>query len=454
MFNSANKKAGAPAVEVLGAGLPPTLNTDETRYVKIGWTIVLVGICGSLLWATFAPLSKGVPVEATVVVTGNRKEIQHPTGGIISEILVQDGDRVNAGQVLVKMNDVQVRAQADAVRAQYLSELAVRCRLTAEATGAKTIAFAPELLEAAKANNLRVIDDMHLQEQLLQSRRLALQSSTAALRETAAGYTAQLVATNQSRTYKLAEQKALNSQLDGMRELADEGYAPRTRLQDMERESARLDGELSGQIGASGQLSSQIAEARLRMLQQQDDYMKEVRTQLTDVQRDTDALRSKLEESDFQLANAEVRSPVAGTVVGVNVFTNGGVVGAGAKLMEVVPSGEPLEAEGELPVNLVDKVKEGMPVEMMFTAFNQNSTPHIPGKLTFISADRLTNEHTGQPYYRVRAKVTTEGMKTLAHLDVKPGMPVEVFINAGQRSLMSYLLKPVVDRAHSALSED
>lgn len=454
MFNSARKKAGAPAVEVLGASLPPALNTDETRYVKIGWTIVLVGICGSLLWATFAPLSKGVPVEATVVVTGNRKEIQHPTGGIISEILVQDGDHVKAGQILVKMNDVQARAQADSVRAQYLSELAVRCRLTAEATGAKTITFAPELLEAAKAHNQQVIDDMQLQTQLLQSRRLALQSSTAALRETAAGYSAQLAATNESRNYKLAEQKALNSQLDGMRQLADEGYAPRTRLQDLEREGARLDGELSGQIGASGQLASQIAETRLHILQQQDDYMKEVRTQLTDTQRDTEALRSKLDASEFELANAEVRSPVDGTVVGVNVFTNGGVVGAGAKLMEVVPSGEPLEAEGELPVNLVDKVKEGLPVEMMFTAFNQNSTPRIPGTLTFISADRLVNDHTGQPYYRVRAKVTPEGMKMLAHLDVRPGMPVEVFINAGQRSMMSYLLKPVIDRAHSALSED
>jgi membrane fusion protein, protease secretion system len=276
----------------------------------------------------------------------------------------------------------------------------------------------------------------------------------AALRETAAGYSAQLAATNQSRTYKRAEAKALGSQLDGMRQLADEGYAPRTRLHDLERESARLDGELSGQTGASGQLSTQIAEARLRMLQQQDDYMKEVRTQLTDVQRDTEALRSKLDDSDFQLANAEVRSPVDGTVVGVNVFTNGGVVGAGAKLMEVVPSGEPLEAEGELPVNLVDKVKEGLPVEMLFTAFNQNSTPRIPGTLTFISADRLVNDHSGQPYYRVRAKVTPEGMKMLSHLDVKPGMPVEVFINAGQRSLMSYLLKPIIDRAHSALSED
>lgn len=454
MFNSTNKKAGTSAVEVLGTGLPPTLNTDETRYVRIGWTIVIVGFCGSLLWATFAPLSKGVPVQATVVVTGNRKEIQHPTGGIVSEILVHDGDHVKAGQVLVKMNDVQVRANADSVRAQYLSELAVRGRLTAEATGAKSITFAPDLLAAAKAGNQQVIADMHLQEQLMQTRRLALQSSVEALRETAAGYSAQLAATKESRNYKVAEQKALNSQLEGMRSLADEGYAPRSRLQDLERESARLDGELSGQIGSSGQLASQIAEARVHILEQQDDYMKEVRTQLTDTQRDTEALRSKLDASDFELANAEVRSPVDGTVVGVNVFTNGGVVSAGAKLMEVVPSGEPLEAEGELPVNLVDKVREGLPVEMMFTAFNQNTTPHIPGKLTFISADRLTNDHTGQPFYRVRAQVTPEGMKKLSNLDVKPGMPVEIFVNAGERSMMSYLLKPIFDRANSAFSGD
>jgi protease secretion system membrane fusion protein len=182
--------------------------------------------------------------------------------------------------------------------------------------------------------------------------------------------------------------------------------------------------------------------------------MKDVRTQLTEVQRDTDALRSRLDASEFLLANSEVRSPVDGTVVGVNVFTNGGVVAAGAKLMEVVPTGEPLEVEGELPVNLVDKVKQGMPVDMAFTAFNQNRTPRIPGTLTFISADRLTNDHTGAPYYRVRAKVTPEGMKQLHNLSVRPGMPVEVFVNAGQRSMMSYLLKPIFDRAHTALTED
>ncbi|MGF6613069.1 protease secretion system membrane fusion protein [Paraburkholderia sp. WSM4175] len=454
MFNPASKKAGLPAAEILGTALPPALDTDESRYVKVGWTIVLVGVVGSLLWATFAPLSKGVPVEGTVVVTGNRKAIQHPTGGIIQDILVSEGDEVKAGQILVRMNDVQARAQAATIRAQYLSELVLKARLVAEATNAKTITFAPELVASAAAHDQQVEDDMRLQEQLLVTRRLALQSSLGALRQTVSGYSAELAATNQSRAYKLAEQKTLGSQLEGMQQLADEGYAPRSKLQDLEREDAQLDSEISTQAGATGQLASQIAEARLRAAQQQEDYMKDVRTQLTDVQRDTEALRSRLDAGDFELANSEVRSPVDGTVVGVNVFTNGGVVAAGAKLMEIVPSGEPLEVEGELPVNLVDKVRQGMPVDMMFTAFNQNSTPRIPGTLTFISADRLVNDHTGAPYYRVRAMVTPQGMKLLKPLKIRPGMPVEVFVNAGQRSLLSYLLKPVIDRAHTALTED
>jgi protease secretion system membrane fusion protein len=197
-----------------------------------------------------------------------------------------------------------------------------------------------------------------------------------------------------------------------------------------------------------------MAEAHLRISQLQQDYMKDVRTQLSEVQRDTEALKSRLAESEFELANTEVRSPVDGTVVGVNVFTNGGTVAAGAKLMEVVPSGEPLEVEGQLPVNLIDKVHKAMPVDMMFTAFNQNSTPKIPGILTFVSADRLVDDHTGVPYYRVRAKVSPQGMKLLQNLNVKPGMPVEMFVDAGQRSMLSYLLKPIIDRSHTALTED
>jgi protease secretion system membrane fusion protein len=454
MFNSTSNKAVAPAIEVLGTALPPVVDVDESRYVKVGWTVVLVGIVGSLLWAGFAPLSKGTPVQGTVVVAGNRKTIQHPTGGIIRDILVQDGDHVKAGQVLVRMNDVQTRSQNAAIRAQYLTELATKARLVAEATNAKTISFPSELTDRVAAHDEEAEADMQLQEQLLSARRAALKASLGALQENIAGYQAQLAGENDSHAQQLKERAALQDQLTGVRELAAEGYVPRSKLQDLERQDAALNGEIARQAGAAGQLASQSAEARLRMAQAQEDYMKEVRTQLSDVQRDTEALRSRLDETEFDLANSEVRSPVDGTVVGMNVFTDGGTIGAGAKLMDVVPTGEPLEAEGRLEVNLVDKVRTGMPVDMMFTAFNQNSTPRVSGTLTFVSADRLVDEHTGAPYYRVRAKVTDQGMKQLRKLDIKPGMPVEIFINAGQRSMLSYLLKPIFDRAHTAFTED
>lgn len=454
MFNFQSKKAGVPAVEVLGAALPPAVEIDESRYVRLGWTVVLVGVVGSLLWASFAPLSKGTSVQGTVVVTGNSKTIQHPTGGIIREILVQDGDEVKAGQVLVRMNDVQTKSQAAAIRAQYLTELATKARLVAEATNAKEITFPPQLMDRVAAHDEEAEDDVRLQQQLLISRRLALQASVGALAENIAGYRAQLAGQKDSQVQQLAERKTLEDQLSGVRQLAGEGYVPRSKLQDLERQQAALDSDISRQTGNAGQLASQIAEAHLRVAQTQEDYMKDVRAQLSEVQRDTEELKSRLESSEFELANTEVRSPVDGTVAGMNVFTDGGTVGAGAKLMEVVPSGEPLEVEGELQVNLIDKVQKGMPVDMMFTAFNQNSTPKIPGVLTFVSADRLVNDRTGTPYYRVRAKATPQGMKLLQNLNVKPGMPVEIFIKAGQRSMLSYLLKPLIDRSHTALTED
>ncbi len=154
------------------------------------------------------------------------------------------------------------------------------------------------------------------------------------------------------------------------------------------------------------------------------------------------------------MQNAELKAPVAGTVVGLQIFTRGGVIGPGAKLMDIVPADDALIVEGQLPVNLVDKVHVGLPVELIFSAFNANKTPHIPGVVTAVSADRLVDEKSGAPYYRVRAKVTPEGAKMAAKLDIRPGMPVELFVKTGERTMMSYLLKPLFDRAKTSMTEE
>lgn len=428
------------------------INTDATAHTRLGWWIVLAGVGGSLLWAMFAPLDKGVPVTGTVTVATNRKAVQHQTGGTVEEILVKEGDVVKEGQVLVRMNSVQAKAQAEITRVQYFTARAAEARLIAERDGKKTVAF-PKELESAK-NDPRVAGNISLQNQLFASRQLSIQSDLAALEESIAGLKIQVHSVEESRDSKKLQLQFLKEQLDGVRDLAKEGYVARNRLLDLERTYAQISGAISEDIGNIGRAQRQIAEQTLRRIQRQQDYQKDVRTQLSDVQKEADGLSNRLTSQDFDLANVLVKAPVDGTVVGMNVFTNGGVIGAGYRMMDVVPSDDPLIIEGMVPVNLIDKVHAGLKVELIFSAFNQNQTPHIPGIVTQVSADRLTDEKSGQPFYKMKAKVAPEGMKMIAHLQVRAGMPVEVFVKTGERTMMSYLLKPVFDRAKTALTEE
>jgi protease secretion system membrane fusion protein len=253
---------------------------------------------------------------------------------------------------------------------------------------------------------------------------------------------------------KKQQMQFLKEQLDGMRDLSKEGYVARNRLLELERTFAQLSGAISEDIGNIGRSHRQIAELMLRKVQRTQDYQREVRTQLADTEKEGDGLANRLLSQNYELNNSLVNSPVDGTVVGVNVFTRGGVVAPGFKMMDVVPKDDALVIEGQIPVNLIDKVHTGLKVDLIFSAFNQNSTPHIPGMVTQVSADRLLDEKTGTPYYKLQAVVTPEGKKLLTHLDVRPGMPVELFVHTGERTMMNYLMKPLVDRAKTSLTEE
>jgi protease secretion system membrane fusion protein len=217
---------------------------------------------------------------------------------------------------------------------------------------------------------------------------------------------------------------------------------------------AQISGAIAEDTGNLGRLKFQVSEIRQRMAQRQDEYQKEVRTQLAEASRDAETLESRSTATDFELANTEIKAPIAGKVVGLSVFTDRGVLPPGFKLMDIVPQDETLYIEAQVPVHLIDKVKPALTVEVMFTAFNQNRTPHVPGTVDMVSADRLVDEKNGYPYYTMHAHVTPEGVRKLGQLQVRPGMPVEVLVKTGERTLLSYLLKPVVDRMHGALREE
>ncbi len=443
----------AEATEVITHDVSPlTVNTDAGTYSKLGWIIVAVGVAGFLIWAIFAPLDKGVPMSGTVAKESNRKSIQHLTGGTVAEILVKDGDQVKAGQVLLRMNDIQTKSQSEIIRTQYITARAAEARLLAERDGKATIAFPPSLKDVSK--DPRVADVIALQSQLFSSRKLALQNEMAAVGENIAGLRIQLQGLQESRDSKKEQLGMVKSQLEGMRDLAKDGYIARNRLLDVERTHSQINGAISEDIGNIGRSQRQIMELNLRRVQRSEEFQKEVRTQLIDTQREAEAMNSRMTALDFEVANTELKSPVAGTVVGLAVFTRGGVVPPGFKVMDIVPIDDALVVEGKLEVNLVDKVRKGLPVELIFSAFNTNKTPHIPGVVTSVSADRLVDERSGAPYYRVLARVTPKGAKMAATLDIRPGMPVELFVKTGERSMMSYLLKPIVDRAKTSMTEE
>jgi len=433
---------------------PLEVNTDARAFSRIGWLIVLLGLGGFLLWGLFAPLDKGVPLSGTVAKESNRKAIQHQTGGTVKEILVKDGDVVKAGQVLVRMNGVLAKSVYETSEAQYLAARANEARLTAERDGLKKIVFPTEMEQ--RKNEPRIADLMMLQNQLFMSRQMSLQNELGSLDENIAGLKEQIKSLEESRDSKKVQMGYLKEQLEGMRDLAKEGYVARNRLLDLERTYAQLSGAMSEDIGSIGRARRQVLEMSLRKAQRAQDYQKEVRTQLADVEKEAEALSARMQGQKYEVDNIEVKSPVGGTVTSLAVFTQGGVVQPGFKMMEIVPTNDPLVIEGNLAVNLVDRVHPGLKTELIFSAFNVNKTPHIEGEVEQVAADRSLDERTGAPYYKVRVKVTPTGQKKIAehHMDVRPGMPVELFVKTGERTPLNYLLKPIFDRARSSLAEE
>ena len=425
---------------------------DERRSVRFGWMLVVVGFVGSLIWAALAPLDQGVPAPGVVVVDGQRKRVQHPTGGIIERIYVQDGDTVEAGDVLVKMNEVSLQAAKGLARSQWVNARAREGRLMAELAGDDTITFPQDLM--ALADDPVVERTLDLQRALLISRRQVFEAEISAIEENIRGVRAQLAALERANQGREAELAAVERQWASLSGLAEEGYVSQNRVLDLERSRAQLQGALAGTGGERGRLQSRLGELKLSLARRRDEAIREAQTELNDVQREGDAAWARLITTEFELDNVNVRAPASGVVVGMTVFTEGGVIAGGERLMDIVPEDQPLEVEAQVAVNLIDSVSEGLAVDLMFSALNLEKSPVVIGEVVNVSADRLVEEATGQPYYKVTVRATEEGVAQLKGQQVRPGMPVEVFIKTGERSLLNYLIKPLSDRAAMAMSEE
>lgn len=439
-------------VEEAGADSPPALRTDSRSAARWGVIALVVGFGGFVVWAAFAPLDEGVPAPGVVSVESKRKAVQHLRGGIVRKIHVQEGSRVRAGDVLISLDDVEARSQLDIVQAQWWTALAQEARLLAEQAGAASVRFPPELTTSTDA---RAQEAMRIQQGLFQTRREALTSQTRILGENLKGLKEQMAGLQALQAGKQRQIELLETELSSMRELAQEGFLPQVRLMEIERMLAELSGSRANDLANIARARNAMSEIELRMVAIRQEFQQEVQQRLSEVQKEVENLRDRLVALREELNRLELRAPVDGTVVGLNVFTVGGVIQPGQTLMEIVPEDESLLIEVHIPTNLIEKVHPGLTADIRFATVKGAMIPPISGTLVTVSADRLLDPQSGMPYFLGRVQVTAEGLETLrrSQHSIHPGMPADVVIKTGERTLLQYLISPLTTRIASALKE-
>ncbi|MGN2430013.1 HlyD family type I secretion periplasmic adaptor subunit [Pseudomonas syringae] len=425
-------------------------------FVRAGWILMLAGAGSFFLWASLAPLDQGIAVQGTVVVSGKRKAVQSLDGGVVSKILVSEGQLVKEGQPLFRLDQTQVEADVQSLRAQYRMAWSSLARWQSERDNLNEINFPAELIAAGQGQDPdpRLALVLEGQRQLFSSRRQALAREQSGLQASIEGAGLQLKGMRRARLDLQAQADSLRQQLSNLQPLAQNGFIPSNRLLEFQRQLSQVQQDLAQNAGETGRIEQSIVESRLRLQQQREEYQKEVRSQWADAQVKALTLEQQLASAGFSLQHSAILAPADGIAVNLGVHTEGAVVRAGETLLEIVPQGTRLEVEGRLPVQLIDKVASHLPVDILFTAFNQSRTPRVSGEVSLISADQMQDEKTGQPYYVLRTSVGDAALEKLNGLVIKPGMPAEMFVRTGERSLLNYLFKPLLDRAGSALTEE
>lgn len=419
---------------------------------RIGLWALGIGFGGFLLWAALAPLDEGVPSQGHVAIDTKRKSVQHLSGGIIKEVLVGEGDQVKEGQLLIKLDDAAAKANFEAIRQRYLGLRAMQGRLQAEQVGQTAITFHPDLVAAASDPLIK--QQMMNQEQLLRSRKAALQADLQSIQESIQGQQGLSAAYDGMMSSRRNQFSLLNEELTNTRSLVKEGYVPRNRQLELERQVSESKTSMAELQGNTIRSRSSVAELRQRAIVRQQEYRKEVETQLADVTREVLSDAGKFIALQDDLTRTEIRSPAAGQVVAMAAQSVGGVIGPGQKVLDVVPANESLLLETRVQPHLIDRVHAGMPVDVRFSSFARSPQLVVQGKLVSVSGDLLTDPQSGAGYYLARVTVTPEGLKKLGKRQMQPGMPVEVVFRTGERSMLTYLLHPLTKRIAASMNEE
>lgn len=457
-----HRKAGTPAERSKGeiaqqsgdddwGDLRPSTRDGFPRWFGIGVILIAFVFIGG--WASTAMIDGAVVAQGTVTVDSYRKSVQHLEGGIVQSIEVRDGDIVQQGDLLVQLDETQARASYLVNHSRHISALAREARLQAEIDQAESIEFPPEVLDSAERSE-RTQRVIRTQEREFETRRDALQGETEVLTQRLEQLEEQINGMESQRQASLRTIDSLEEELESKARLAERELIPRAELRPLERELADHEGR-AGELQASiASTRVEIGETRLQIIQLQREFQREVAAELRETTDNIDELEEELQALEDTLRRKQIRAPVGGEVVNSQVHSEQGVIQAGEPILDIVPEDEPLVVEGRVRPEDVDSIGHNMKADVRFTAFSFRTTPVVEGDVVHVSADRLEDENTGDPYYLARVIVSDEEMARLGDLSLRAGMPADVMIKTGERTPVQYLMKPLTDAVARSFTED
>ncbi|OCK61864.1 HlyD family type I secretion periplasmic adaptor subunit [Bradyrhizobium sp. LMTR 3] len=447
----ANRDGSADAAAAPGESIVLRAGRAYENELRMGLRVLLIvgGLAGG--WMAFVPLSGAVVVPGNLVVQSNVKAIQHPTGGVVAKIAVSNGMRVNAGDLLLRLDSTQAQASLQVVSKQLDEVRAKISRLVAERDGLPKPAIPPELSTRLDDGNVKTVlaseaSLFRARVTARESQRELLQSKVSQLGEEIIGLEAQV-------SSKAKQLELITGELTGVQDLFDKRLVPIARLTALQRESARIEGERGQLLSTIAETKTKVDEAKLQMVRLDQDVRTEVVKELGEAQGKEAELSERSVAARDVLERIEMRAPTSGVIHQLNAHTIGGVIRPGDTIMEVVPDSDDLQIEARLQPNDIDQVRKGQQAFIRFSAFNQRVTPQLIGQVSFVSPDTTRDQQTGTSYFTVRIMLPEEERRLLAGLQLVSGMPAEVFMQTGSRTMLSYLFKPILDQFQRAFVE-
>lgn len=438
---------------------PPDTQAGNPR--REIWTGAIVSGAFFLLFlggAAFAPLDAGVTASGVVAVSGNRQTVQHKDGGVVTAIHVREGQHVTQGQALVELSAPELRASERALTSDYLLALAQRERLLAERNGQHDFAPPAEFASLRAEDRPMAAQMMMLQLSEMHARYAALSAEQSVLSERGLELSKEQSGYAQQRIHVVEQQKLIAEELTGMESIAAKGFASMNRVRELERTQADLKGQEASMQAEYARTGEGIGETRMQALSATRDRLQQIESDLKDTQSKLSEVLPKLVATREQLEHAVIRAPVTGQVVGLNIFTVGGVVAAGQTLMDIVPDGHALVIQAQLRPADADEVFAGQKAQVRFISVHNRSLPLFTGSVRTVSADSLTDQKSGQSYFRAEITVPASELKqvrsVLGEGELRPGLPVETVLTVRKRTALQYLLEPLMGALWRSGHED